>query len=243
MRTCPHCGYETEATGTCPLCGAHLERRARSADREARPTLPPAWEDPGVGFPHDLLRTWRRSVLEPSGFFPAVPWDAPAARPILYYLIVSIVGGFFALWWTAVFSATLFPTIEVFGIRPPRGSGGATALIEFFLTPFTAMLALVAWSLLVHLFVLALARERRSLGATFRALCYSAGPLVLNAVPILGGIVGSIWMLALSVLGIREAHRTTTGTAVVIVGLALFLPLLFAVAFVVIVAAALSAGA
>lgn len=231
MPACPHCGFEvTEGAADCPLCGSELAppgsdpgaagfgapdpSGSRSGD--AAPDGPlPEWEDPGVSFPESFVRTWTESLLNPARFFPRVPWEGPLARPLLYFLLVSVAGAFFTLWWSALGLAGTLPfALPVADLDVGRG---ALALVEFFLTPFAALLGLVLWTLILHLFALFLAPERRGLRATARVLCYASGPAVFTLVPFLGPLVGFFWGLVLQVLGLRAAHRTTTGRAVAIV--------------------------
>ena len=230
MPTCGHCGYEADAGAErCPLCGSPLAREegrdtAAGEGGAGAGSSIPAWEDPAVGFPEDLGRTWRDSVLDPAAFYAGVPWAAGLARPVLYYLIVSIAAAFFTLWWEAL---DWFP---VFPFAPEMGDDrGALALVDFFLSPFLALLGLGIGSLVLHFFALLLAPDRRDLRATVRALSYGAGPAVFAIVPVLGPLVALVWSLVLHVIGIREAHRTTTGRAAAIVLLpwALFLALVF----------------
>lgn len=252
---CPHCGFEADPGATaCPLCGTDLVAAGGAGGAggfagEARPGAggegpagaaaggpsaaaegvaaadPPAWEDPTVAFPESLVRTWRASVLEPTRFFARVPWDAPIARPVLYFLVVTVAAAFFTLWWNALgLAATLpftLPAVDV-------GGRGAPALIEFFMSPFVALVGLLIWTLVLHFFALFLAPERRGLAATARAICYAAGPAVFSIVPLLGPLVGGVWTLVLEVFGIRAAHRVTTGraAAIVLLPLAIFFTLL-----------------
>lgn len=226
MPTCGHCGYGADAAADrCPLCGFPLGANAAGTDdgpegEEARAL--PAWEDPAVGFPEDLWRTWRDSVLEPATFFGGVPWTGGLTRPVLYYLIVSIAAAFFALWWEALGWVPVFP------LAPQMGADrGALAIVDFFLSPFLALLGLGIGSLVLHFFALLLAPDRRDLRATVRVLSYGVGPAVFTIVPLLGPLVALAWSLVVHVVGIREAHRTTTGRAAAIVLLpwALFLAL------------------
>lgn len=231
MPTCPHCGHEADrGEARCPLCGSPLEPEPGPAGKAEPGAGLPAWEDPAVAFPADLWRTWRRSVLEPGAFFAGVPWGGGLARPVLYYLILSITAAFFTLWWEALGWMPVFP------IPPEMGSErGALALVDFFLSPFVALLGLGIGSLVLHLFAILLAPDRRGLGATVRVLSYGAGPAVFAVVPVLGPLVGLAWSLVLHVVGMREAHRTTTGRAAAIV----FLPLAVFLALVVLTILAL----
>jgi hypothetical protein len=225
MATCRHCGYEAPSFTSCPLCGVPT---GESGESETGSTELPPWEDGGRSFPGNFLDTVVRSCFRPAEFFSGVPWEDAAARPLLYYLLVSIIAGLFGLWWTAAFAAigTPFPPSSDPLFEPLLGmSPAGQALFGFFITPFAAMVTLVLWAGLLHLLTLVLARDRRGFRATVRSVCYGSGPALLTVIPWVGGLVGFLWSLVLTGIGIARAHRTTGGTAAAIVGLGVLLPL------------------
>lgn len=213
---CPHCGHESEAD-VCPLCGSEMPGAASGAGREGPGAPGPAaasgergpvpWEDPGLGFPADAWRTWRESLLEPTSFF-GRPAAASLVRPVLYFLLVSVLGAFFHLVWQAYLYTPLAGEGAAYG--------GGLYVVQFFATPFVVLIGLGIQTLVLHLFVLMLAPEHRGIGSTARLICYASGPVVLAAVPVLGALAALVWSFVLEVVGIREVHRTTTGRAVVV---------------------------
>lgn len=218
MPACPHCGFDTgEGATTCPLCGSRTGSSAAaggSAPRvgdHGRVAGPAAgWEDPRGTFPSNLIATWRASLFEPAAFFRGLPYGAPLARPVLYYLIVSVTSAFFVLLWGSV-SDSLFPTLALGSFQQ------VGPLVQFFFEPFGALIALGVGTLVLHVLALVLAAEPRGMGATLRVFCYAWGPSVFTIVPILGPLVGFVWSVTLLLVGVREAHRTTGGRAAVIV--------------------------
>jgi len=216
MPVCSHCGFEVGDVPACPLCGSPIlpppppEPRQKEDGR----TLLPEWEDPVVSFPRTLTGTWIRSLMDPGGFYAGVPFEAPVMRPLLYFLIVTIVSAALSLFLSALGVSSDF-LYESLGYEPMM-EGGST-VINFWLTPFVSLGVLIAWTLILHLFALILAPQRRGPGATARVLCYSVGPSIFTVVPIVGTLVGAVWGLVMQVVGIRAAHRTTTGRAVLIV--------------------------
>lgn len=215
VAACPHCGHESEAD-VCPLCGTEMPAAAAAAPDEAptgaargapERTDRVAWEDPGVGFPRDAWTTWRDSLFEPASFFGRLDHGGPLSRPVFYLLLVTVAGAFCHLLWQA------FLYVPLTG---EAAFGGDLYVIQFFTTPFFVLAGLAVETLLLHLFVLMLAPDHRGMGSTARVICYAAGPAVLLAVPFVGGLAGWVWSLVLQVVGIREAHRTTTGRAVVV---------------------------
>lgn len=224
MPRCRHCGYEAPRLDRCPLCGADSGEETDGGS----PGAPPPWEERAVPFPRNFLDTWTGSSFRPDAFFRGVPWDEAAARPLLYYLLVSIVSALFGLWWTAAFAVLgdpmaagpSDPLLDPFLAMSPA----ARALLGFFATPFAAVIALVFWCGLLHLFVLAFARRRRGFRATMRAVCYGSGPTLLSAVPIVGALVGFVWSLVLIAIGLREGHRMSGGAAAAVVALGVVIP-------------------
>jgi len=199
----------------CPLCGSNVT--AGEGESGASASVP--WEDPTVGFPANLLKNWEESVFRPAAFFQRVDFAGPFGRPLLYFLIISILASMFNLIWVNLFWNALFSSLSDtlgsagFGVQTMR----ANVALQFFWAPFGALLALGLGTLVLHLFTLMLAPERRNMGATARVVCYSRGPLLWSIVPIIGSLVGWVWALVLAIQGMRAAHRTSTGRAVAIV--------------------------
>lgn len=243
---CPHCGHESEEE-VCPLCGTDMpaggERSSPGSagrDVSGRSATSPgdggpvAWEDPGLGFPLNAWRSWRESLLEPTSFFRRIDHGASMARPILYFLLVSVTGAFFHLVWQAYLYVPMMGQGAAYG--------GDAYVIQFFAAPFVVLVGLGFQTLILHLFVLMLAPERRGMGSTARVICYASGPALLSIVPFVGALAGGIWGLVLQVVGIREAHRTSTGRAVVVVLAPVILAFLAAVLLMVLFALAMGGG-
>jgi hypothetical protein len=70
-----------------------------------------------------------------------------------------------------------------------------------------------AWMhLWVHIFG---GRRGHGYRQTLKALVYGATPLyMVGWVPFIGGVIGSIWAIVLTIIGLRELHGMTTGRAV-----------------------------
>ena len=244
MMKCGGCGYEGAAFDRCPYCGEPLVSAPSAKDTGAPASAvpggqsgePPPWEDPAVSFPQALVETWRLSVFRPGTFFAGLPFEQPPLRPLLYFLLISILGATLTLTWGAMLpdfqSSVLadFAELDELGLWGMGGWSGR--LIDFFLTPFLSALYLVVSSAILHLLALLLAPGHRSYKATLRALCYASGPVLFGIVPVGGALVAGIWVAVLQVIGLREAHRTSTGRALAIWVLFISIPvMLFVVIF------------
>ncbi|MEE9208278.1 MAG: YIP1 family protein [Gemmatimonadota bacterium] len=231
MRACHHCGFEfAAAADECPLCQTPASKTEPSRANSERADKV-AWEDASEGFPGNLLQTWLDCVTRPTEFFSKVDLSASLGRPVLYYLIVSMLSAFFYMAWGSPgfdesWSSALGVQADQLG---PISS--SFKLLYFFATPFASLLALCIGTLAYHVFRLFLAPNGRRLSDTARVLCYAGSPGILNVIPWVGGLVGGIWSLVLLVVGIREMHRTTTGRSVAIVLLPMVILMVVAVLF------------
>lgn len=213
--TCPHCGYEADPDQpACPLCGSRLDEGGGSGS--VPPSSAPGDRDGGTpwevrGGPRGLLRSWWRSLIDPGRFYSRVDWSGGLDRPVLYFLVFSVVGAGFDSLWHALLTPTL---LSALGAEELLRAAGGSQLLSFFLSPFKALFWLGLAAAGAQLGAVVLAERRRSVGATARALCYASGPQLLRAVPFLGGLVAFFWSAVLAVIGLREAHRTSTARAV-----------------------------
>ena len=67
---------------------------------------------------------------------------------------------------------------------------------------------------------------RHGIGATLRVYCYTYSPAVLAIVPWVGMVAAAIWGIVIAIIGLREAHETTTVRAAAAILLPVFLLLL-----------------
>jgi len=214
---------------------------------------PVPWEDESVPFPANLGLTWWDCLVSPDRFFARVAWEKPFVRPLLYYLILTILAGLLGLFWF-VWSP--------WGAAEQLGLTLELQLLSFFVTPFALLLALGLITLMQHLFVVLLVPDRRGFGATATVLCYGSGVGFLKAIlpPALGltGSVGGVfgatylvlyvmlmvavlaWYVVVVVTGVRRAHSTTTGRAAAVVLLPMAIGLVLAVAFIIVALALLT---
>ena len=89
--------------------------------------------------------------------------------------------------------------------------------------PVLAPLVLFLVAGVLHLCLMLVGGARQGLEATIRVVAYSESATLLAIVPLCGGLAGTLWMLVLYVIGLRELHGTSTSRAVLAVILPVFL--------------------
>jgi hypothetical protein len=200
------------------------------------PWPPPESADPLA----HLVATWRESVFRPTPFFRAMPRTGGLGGPVLYFLIIGIVAAAMRLFWRMTLG-TMAADSDAPALRVLRlDQGAGSPLVDFLMTPLMLLLTLALATLFVHAALWLTGGARHGMGTTTRVFCYTAGPGLFAIVPVLGGLVGAIWSLVILVIGLREAHETTTGRAT----LAVLLPvLIFVGIFVLLLLAIMATGA
>ena len=212
-----------------------------------------AWEDEAVPFPANLGLSWWECLVAPDQFFRRVSWDGSPARALLYLLLVAILAAVLGLFWFVWGSGEVAERL---------GLSLELQLLSFFLTPFVVLLVLGLVSVVQHLFVLILAPDRRRFGATVTVLCYGSGvgmatamlpPATAFAWPVTGALGATylvfyftlmmavqVWYTVVLVIGLRNAHSTTTGRAAAIVLLPMAIGLVLTLVFVFVTVALLT---
>jgi hypothetical protein len=244
---CPHCGKEA-ADGQlfCKHCGARLseetapgpapERAAAAGGREKTP-----WEDrEALGFFGGLFKTLNGTLFRPSEFFKKMSVSGGLTDPLLFALIIGMVGLMSSYFWQIVLKSAMqdmVPGMGAYGGNPML-QGVGIALLAF-LTPFFIIIGLFVLSGIFHVCLLLVKGATAGFEATFRVVSYGwFSAYLFFVLPVCGGIIGIVWAVVLAIIGLREAHETTGGKA----AFAVFLPVIVCCGLVVI-AVALFMGA
>jgi len=190
---------------------------------------------PGTGVLTAFVDTWVESVFRPSSFFASMPregfWSALA-----YYLPIAVIGSALMLFWRAVAVAAGYAdVVAVFGGQP---FDPVTELIGFLFSPLTATLYLLIGAGIAHIGLKMVGAAHENYMATVRVSAFAAGPVLFIAVPLVGIPASFVWVLVLTVVGLREVHRASTGR--VIAALVLPIVLIIVLATIVILAGVLS---
>jgi len=223
--TCPRCGRvvdRVEGQKYCSFCGHDLDKPSEDASTESHPPQDPPinqerycpWEDQdNLGFMDGLLQTLKSSLFAPQEFFSKLPIEEGFVTPLLYVLIVETFGSLVSYAWAFSLDHSLL---------------GATKLSGFWiillgvLVPMFVFLHVIVSAFVLHISLFLTAAAKRDFEATFRVVCYSSGPDLFSAVPVVGGAVALVWQTYLIVIGLREVHGITTARALA----AVFLPLI-----------------
>lgn len=217
---CTICGREFEpAEGQrfCSFCGGNIESHpgretdstepefVRDEEISDSPGYCP-WEDQEkLGFLQGLFMTLRQSMVTPAEFFARMPVHGGFANPLLYSLIVSTTATLFYCVWGMLLGNPMVSNLDL---------SGSILVMTAIMIPLGILLGILIWAGMLHLSLSLVGGAGRDFEATLRVVCYTSGPDLFKAVPYIGFVVAFVWRVYITIVGLREVHRISTGLAV-----------------------------
>jgi len=175
-----------------------------------------------------MLQTIKVVLLEPSQAFSRIKVEGSLGESLVFVLILGTVAGYIGSLWQILFHLAGFSMAA--GAFPERGTDlvallgmtvyGAAVIV---VVPIGVVVSSFIASGILHLCLMIVGGANRTFEATYAVVAYVTGCTSLfNLVPMCGGLIAGVWAIVGEILGVREAHKTTTGKAV----LAVLLPLI-----------------
>ncbi len=233
---CPQCGKEvTDEQAFCHHCGAALHPEAAGGDASAAPEVAAAgedtsgrqrtpWEDrEAKGFFRGLFQTANEALFRPSQFFRTMSVTGGLTDPLLFGLILGMVGFLFSAVWKIALHGSMQGLIPgmLSNSGPDMFQGVGLALFAFF-SPFFIILGMFVSAGILHVCLMMVKGAKAGFEATFRVVAFASSAQIFAVIPACGSLIVGIWALVLYIVGLREAHETSGSKA----GFAVFLPLI-----------------
>jgi len=169
---------------------------------------------PAYGFFPGIWGTIRQVLTGPAAFFRAMPIHGGIAKPLAFHLLLAELMVVCQYLWSL---AGIGATAEYLGspelLDMGLGVAQAAPVLLFLIYPLLLVLRLMIMTGVIHLLLRLVRAGDSGAEATFRVLCYSAAPLLLGIIPGFGPLLGGVWSIGLTIIGLKEAHRTRTSAA------------------------------
>ena len=175
----------------------------------------PAWEERDrIGIFPAISQTVSAVLMRPAETFAAMKHSGGLASPLLYFVLLSssmfAVSALYQLAATSLNPAALphgFP-------QAPKGAVSVALIGSILLSPALYVITAFISSGITHLCLKLLGGASRPFETTFRVICYGqASAAVFNLLPLCGGLISVIWAAYSIIIGLREAHPTSTWKA------------------------------
>jgi hypothetical protein len=242
LARCPSCRntFSTDRTGPqdCPVCKKPLvvPQAPGVVPTSAQSPLQPGGGPPAeqgtpwerrveLGAWHAYLDTLVQALFEPGQLFRSARLDRGAAQIGFAVLTVGaawfvgqMLDRFFLRQWTQ----RLFEKLGGSGAMGPfwqklaaagHDTSARAIILLAVLTPLVVLIGLYLNAGVTHVAAVLLGQAKRGFAATFAACAYACAPLLLLAIPGCGGIVGTVWTIVLTGVGLKETHRIAPGGA------------------------------
>jgi hypothetical protein len=191
------------------------------AGESERPAAVP-WEDPEQPRVAALLGSLRELLRRPRAFFQALSREG-WVEPLAFGLVTGTVGLLACLFWNLLASLWARGLVGVaVGLPPALTPGSGVTLVLMVLAP-VIILANVLYSSLGLWAGLALVGVRPGFLTAWQIIGYAQGGMVLGLLPILGGPLGGLWVLILTLKGVQAVLGLSAGRALGALALSLFL--------------------
>ena len=159
-----------------------------------------------------FYHTCMRVMFSTQRLFSQVRPDGSQMRALIFYLLVSVVQVVVERVWSGLFMSLMAPSAasdpqleKMLILLSPQMSLPMIILIKTGMS----VIQLYVLSALIN-FTYGFVRGRRAdFGQVFQVLAYAAAPTLLCVVPLLGSLVGFVWMVACVLIGCRAALRLT----------------------------------
>jgi hypothetical protein len=175
----------------------------KQRDRIASP-----WETRAeIGLAQGILQTTKEVTFSPRAFFRHTAAEGGVREPLAFGILFGSIGLMLGLFWQVLMSEGSLSSIQI-RFLGDYGTG-LVFLAAAVLCPLASTVMICLTSLIVHLLLIVVGGGKKGFEATFRAVCYSQATQFWALIPYVGGLLATLWLVVVQVIGIREIHEVS----------------------------------
>lgn len=177
------------------------------------------WERRGrIGLGSALVETTQQVYTDTANFFRSMSPTGGIGSPLLYAFIVGYIGLLASTVYEMVTRSMMGPSLlrglgndEVMRHLAPFFEFSVIGALAnlFFIGPLVMVASLFIGSGITHVVLSLLGGATHGYEATFRTTCYAYAAMLLNIIPVCGGLLGALAMIVFLIIGLAEVHRTS----------------------------------
>ena len=217
---CPNCRYSKQLSddkippgvhwATCPRCRERFDftRDLYRAGIKRHGRIPSPWERRAeIGLRKGIFETAKDVAFSPRAFFRHTATEGGVREPLAFGILFGSIGLMLGLFWEFLTGEGSLSSIQI-GFMADYGTN-LVFLAAAILCPFAATAMICMTSLIVHLLLTVVGGARNGFEATFRAVSYSQATQFWALIPFVGGLIASLWLVVVQIIGIREIHEVS----------------------------------
>ncbi|MGD2124914.1 MAG: YIP1 family protein [Desulfobacteraceae bacterium] len=203
--TCSRCKHRFELV--VPRGGTGFEEIEKETGPEMKTGRSPSpWESRSeLGMGKAITLTLKAVLFSPIGFFRGAATEGGMREPLAFGLLLGSAGMMLEVFWQFLMMSESLTSIGG-GLFGPITMGLIFLAAMIFCPLFVALIIFTA-SVIVHISLLIVRGGSSGFEATFRVICFSQATQVWGVIPLVGGLIGGIWILVVQIIGLREIHE------------------------------------
>ncbi|MFT5232662.1 MAG: hypothetical protein ACI9UK_002279 [Candidatus Krumholzibacteriia bacterium] len=178
--------------------------------------LPPWERRERFGFLNGLYLTIKDVLFAPRQFFHRMPTQIGLREPLYFAIVLGVIAAFFAWMWSLTGSSLQMLVSDNFDevfAEPFK------AFVFFLTSPITIVMLVFLKAGLLHGLLTVLGGNKLGFEATFRVAAYGEAAGILALVPACGSVIGLVWTIVVTVIGLYSIHDTEPWRAAVAVAI------------------------
>ncbi len=217
MKKCPYCGEKiNEAAEVCPECG----------ERQPETVYVNPFDKKQYSLIKKFLHTVKALFTSPTKFFESLGQGNGVLNPFFYFLSIIVISGIFNAIWSKVMLKNMQNFMNQFSGSMPQGQSLPSmnqAMMNysftgaFLRTVIFGTIAIFIFSAIYHVILMILGEGKNGFENTLKASFFGYTPNLLVVIPFCGGIIGYIWAIVLTIIGLAKLQETSYGKASVAV--------------------------
>lgn len=225
---CPNCNFTRKVPrekipagtrwATCPSCKERFEfalfgltspfgqdRNGRESEGKGKRAISP-WENRfELGLWQGISQTFKAVLFSPEKLFSTMMVGEGIREPLAFGLLLGSIGTMFGFFWQFLIMSGKILSLS--GDMIDQSQLKFIFMGIIMISPLLVLLKMFFTGGIIHLSLLILKGGRRGFEGTFRVIAFSQTARILGVIPIVGGIVGSIWHFIVLVIGLKAIHE------------------------------------
>jgi len=209
--TCPQCKQRFELEQASPVLGIDSGPAQKDVEGEVVGRILSPWERRTEhGIWAGISRTSQAVLFSPKSFFKHTAVEGGLKEPLAFGLLTGSAGMMFEIFWQFLLFGEIGDTLS--SLVDTLWGSDATMLLSLgimALCPLLVLITILITSIILHALLSLVRGGKSGFEATFRVVSFSQSAQLWGLIPIVGSLIGAVWLVAVQMIGLRQIHETS----------------------------------